>query len=795
MFGQRSVPTRFPLPFWVLALVLAGVIGLPYVWLAAAALPDRGFALARPVGLLLVAWLAWWLGSLRLLAFTRASTAAAAALATAGGVAIVLRRRREFVAWLRASRRLLLAEETLFWLLFAGAVLIRWANPDLWHPARGGEKPMDLAFLNAVVKSSYFPPYDPWFAGGTLNYYYFGFVVVGVVAKATSIAPYVAYNLAVPTLLACTGAAAFTATLALVAPARAAARRLPLATAALGAAFVALAGNLEEIKLVVRSIHRTIPNDWWFWNASRAIHHPPGETGAITEFPFFTYLFADLHAHAMALPFTLVALALGVACVRAGAAAVGRGGSALRLGLLALVTGALSVTNTWDLPTYALLAGLFLAAERWARDRRWTGRGVAALAGTWAAVVAAAYVVFLPYHVRYESAFSGVQRWRGSRTPIGDYLTIHGFFLFVIAVGLIVELARARDANAVARLLRLALRRPRRLARLRRLHRTLVRPSGRYAAGIAFLLTAAAFAVALASLGQGVAAVAAALAALAVLALVRRRRGGLERVLQQTAIVLVLVGLALTVAVEYLVVKNIDVGRQNTVFKFYLQVWVLWAIAAAVFVHVTYARLPSFRRPWRVAWRASFVVLLALVSLYPILATRARVRDRFDPSAGRTLDGMAFMARAVHSDHGSTFPLRDDEQAIRWMLASLPGSPVIGELNTSPTLYGWGNRYAMFTGNPAVVGWDYHERQQRPAENTLVTERIAQIQTAYRTRRPEVAHRIFRRYGVRYFVVGPLERAYFPSGQAKWASRAGNLWRLVYRNPGVRVYELLPTAR
>jgi YYY domain-containing protein len=791
LFDTSGIAGQAPVLVWMLALIAVGLIGLPYVWVAGAGLPDRGFAFARPVGLLLVAWLSWWLASAEVLAFSRETLAIVAGGLGLGGIAIVLTCRREMLAWVRGSARLLAVEEAVFWILFAAFLAVRWANPDLWHPWLGGEKPMDLAYLNAVVKSDEFPPYDPWFAGGYINYYYFGFVLVGALVKATAIAPHVAYNLAVPTLAALLGAAVFGACLALQARTGGALRARTVVPAGLASLFVVVIGNLGEVEVLLERARGPIRDDWWFWTASRAITPGPGEPGPITEFPAFTYLFADLHAHAIALPYAATALGLALAYIGAPTAER-RIARVVRFLILAIVVGALWVVNTWDLPTYAALATVAILLGAWAVRRRVAPALVrASLLAVALPVVA--YLAFFPFHDHYRSTFHGFEIWRGGRTSLGDYLTVHGFFLFLIASALVADLALARDLGAAARALRLLLR-SRKPRKVLELHRALVHPSIAYVALIACVVVGALAAFALALVGEFVAAVIIALLALTVVLLPRRERTSapvVDQRLWQMTLVLVGCGLLITLSVEYVVVEGIDIGRSNTVFKSYLQVWVVWGIAAAVGARVAYEALTHAGRRLRIAWQSAFALLLASTLLYPILATGARIDNRFDTSVGPTLDGTAFMRKAVHRDKDRVLTLAHDLGAIRWMLDNVEGSPVVAELNTSPTLYGWGNRFAMFTGNPAIVGWDFHQRQQRGiAMPGAIEERIADVQRAYRTRDPDRAYRILRRYDAEYLVVGELERAYFPRGQDKWATRVGILWDLVYRNEGVEIYRL-----
>ncbi|MCS7003631.1 MAG: hypothetical protein NZ518_12340, partial [Dehalococcoidia bacterium] len=94
--------------------------------------------------------------------------------------------------------------------------------------------------------------------------------------------------------------------------------------------------------------------------------------------------------------------------------------------------------------------------------------------------------------------------------------------------------------------------------------------------------------------------------------------------------------------------------------------------------------------------------------------------------------------------------------------------------------------------NPAIIGWDWHQRQQRSVvPDSMVTRRIEAVQLAYSSPSAEVAHSVFRRFGVEYIVVGQLEQAYFPGGVGKFAQGVGRFWTVAYQNPGVTIYRMI----
>ena len=193
---------------WYGGLLILGWLLFPLAFLAFGGLPDRGYAVSKILSLLLVGWVAWMLGSLRWMPFTRATLGLLVGGLGLLAAGVAAWRADELRRWIVAHRRYIISVELLWLALFLFDLFIRWHNPDLWHSTYGGEKPMDFSYFNAVLRSTSFPPFDPWLAGGYINYYYFGYVLAAVPTKLMGIAPAFAYNLLLPMLFAMSGTGA-----------------------------------------------------------------------------------------------------------------------------------------------------------------------------------------------------------------------------------------------------------------------------------------------------------------------------------------------------------------------------------------------------------------------------------------------------------------------------------------------------------------------------------------------------------------------------------------------------------
>jgi YYY domain-containing protein len=694
---------------FLLFLEAIGLIGLPFAAAFFSRLPGGGLAFARPLGLLLIAYPVWLLASLHAIRYTR--TVALVATVIAAVAALVLGRvTADRIGRASVARRLWFAGEIVFVACFGIWAMVRSFAPEIVQT----EKPMDMAIVNSVNASASFPPHDPWFAGAHLNYYYFGHYLAAFLIRLVGIDPAVGYNLALALFSALTATAVFAVASALylaLEPKDSSSVRSPLLPG-LAAAGLAMAGNLAGAVQYLHHPDRFARYDWFA--PSRVIPH------TANEFPFFSFLLGDLHAHVLAVPFALTTLAFTMQVCLSGPR-LGRRGLVSRLAAVgelalgALLLGALYAVNSLDYPTAVVLAVLALVMWVLEHPRAWLP--TLCFGAIW---LAASVLLFLPYWQDFSPTTHGiglVHERTNFSTFLKDEFLIYGLPLWVVATILL----RRRGVpvryvvwGAIAVATTLVLLSPSRLA------------------SVLVGLAAGAVALYVALSGE---------------------RPQAERFLW----LLIAAALALIGVGEFAYVRDAFDGtpsfRFNTVFKAGYQAWFLLSIAAGC--------IAFWNRTWlgartRRVWHVGLACLALLGLAYPVAGTYSRSRG-FDHSP--TLDGMAWLERTAPTDAA----------AIRWLRRQQPRSVTVLEA-LGPDFDPAGTaRVSTFTGLPTVLGWAGHEIQWGHRPGT----RAADVDRIFRTPRASVAKKLLADYGVRYVFVGSLERQRYPEVGLRKFARLG----------------------
>jgi YYY domain-containing protein len=824
---------------WYLIITLLGWLTFPLAYRLFPALPDRGYSLARSAGLLTWGYIFWLFTSLGL------------TQNTVGGILFCLlaliglslssffspqskieNLKSEIIPWLRQNLRLIFTEEILFLLCFAFLALLRSGNPEL----SGTERPMELMFIDSILRSPSFPPHDSWLSGYAISYYYFGYVLTALLAKLSSVPGSAAHNLMTSLIFALSAIGAYGILYNLLSltghelptgdRAEIDSRSPVLGLSFLSPLFLLIVSNLEGFLDVLHqrgffwpanpqnlgfniwtwldikdlSDPPVQPYGWlpdrylWWWRASRVIsdtdllHHAQE---IIDEFPFFSFLLGDLHPHVLAIPFNLLAVALALNIFLGG----WRGETHLfglslqisRTGFFAaaLTLGGLAFLNTWDILIAAALIVLAYVLYRVHADR-WSWARLEDVFALGVPLGVSAILLYLPFYIGFSSQAGGILPNLINPTR-GAQLWVMFAQLFIPLLAYLGFLWRGgkQPANwSLSLLLVLGF-----VLLLWALSWTLgwlviiIDPAfaQQYLTSQGMTDLGSFFGAALprrfSYIGGLLTLVVILVPALAFI--IAKRRPQTEEDSQPSTFNLQPVTFVfLLIVLGALLVITPEFFYLRDQFSYRLNTvfkfyYQTWLLWSLAAAFGAAILLQNLRGVWEWTFRIGLSLLLLMSLTYPVLSIITKTNN-FKPPYGWTLDDFTRIQR----DNP------DEAAAITWLKSAPEGvvAEAVGPGGGSYTGYA---RVSVYTGLPAVLGWAGHESQWRGSYAPQGT-RQDDIASLYRTPNWDTAHEILNKYNIRYVYIGDLEHSTYPVQEAKFQR---NLIQ-VFQQGSVTIYEV-----
>ena len=756
-------------------------------------------------------------------------------------------------SWWREHRRFVIITELLFLGMFFLWAVVRASQPEL--QTAGGEKWMEIAFLNAVLRSPQLPPHDPWLSGFSISYYYLGYVLLGMLTRLSAIQSTSAFNLGTAGWFAMAASVSYNIVYDLLHK-RDALRPL------LAPLMLLVTGNAEGFLEVLHAQGKMSPAFWswlgigkistppqppftiiprrffWWWQASRTIRDcapwnlPWGScTGPnqllemIDEFPAFSFILGDMHSHVLNLPFVLLAILMGLHVYRAGLdkddwvkpdgnqdnRSFREKGMALISRFLpltgyGLILGALGFINTWDFPIYwAIVFGSMILARYSYHKRSFRALWDTAWSLLPEAVVLGilSIVLYFPFWVSLRSQAGGILPNLFNATRLRQFVVMF-LPLMVPVTGVIVGAARAvkikwRDVIVLGIGLMGGIALLGLIVGFSTLYPYLMMiVRGEAVQGYSLTPEQVGLAVKDRIFTPWTGLILACGVSSALLTITKHnglkpsetdKRTQLDSamVTGEDAVMirekpwlfplmLTLVGLLLTLAPEYVYLKDVFFARMNTIFKFYFQAWVLWSLAGAWQI-ATWIEPRNSKQPrWKRLSVILSVLFITIGMVYTILAVPARSAEQGTPW---TLDGAGWVAERYPEDY----------QAIQWLNEHVKTPAVIVEApGDKHRAYVYEGRVSALTGLPTLLGWGGHQRQWR-GNYDIPSQREVDIQTLYTTTDATLTRAIVTQYGIEYIYVGILEhQRYNTDGLMKF----GVLFPVVYDRDGVQIVQVTP---
>lgn len=735
---------------WWFTLLVMGVVFLPFTGYLFRRFHDGGWIFSKTIGLAFSGWLMWMLSSAKILKFSRGNCILAVSISMVLCVLFMIfyvmkKHGREglaetynFSAEKFASA---LASELIFLALFLMWVYLRGCKPE----AYGTEKFMDYGFMTTMMRSEYMPPQDLWLAGKSINYYYVGQYMATYMTKLSGVFVGDGYNLMMM-MLAAMGFSLPYSIMHNVAgtmldgvrkTGNAVKNVFCKATALLAGTAVAFCGNLHYLVYAVfipgirnlfgietafEEVGYSFPK-YWFPNATRYIGYNPDTTDkTIHEFPLYSFVLGDLHAHVINIIFVMTVVALLLAWLIGRRAAMDR---ARLLGSFAgsdsskkkiwgiedftaevfhpaiiavgFFIGLFHTTNFWDYPIYFVVSGaVILFSNCVIYNFSLTSVKLTALHA--AVVLLIAKITALPFTLSFDQISTSI-RLTESRTPIYQLLILWGLPIICVIVFLVVQ---ARTLN----------------------NKGVFADSGEAS-----------------KVGRN--------------SVLFRFIGNLE-IADLFVLILGLCAIGLVLIPELVYVKDIYTGnykRANTMFKLTYQAFIMFGMAMAYVITklLIFGKSKAQRRFAVVAG----ILLIGSVG-YFFNSTKAWYGDYLNTETYKGLDASAFVEKENEQD----------SRAIAWINENIEGTPVILEVNGDS--YTYNERVSVLTGCPTVLGWRTHEWLWRSDGSSNyppeLTERENDVKEIYISYDAQTVLELIDKYDIEYIYVGDQEKEKYEEG-------------------------------
>lgn len=396
--------------WWYVVISIIGIIFLPTTRLLFGRLYDQGYAFSKIIGILLITYTTFVLGTIKIAPFTSLTLFGICAVAGVFNLFIFNKTKNDF-----KITKMWVFEELLFLVALFIWAYVRGQEPSV----RGLEKFMDFGFTNSALRGEYFPPKDIWLAGKSINYYYFGHITGAVLTKLSNIPSHITYNLILATIFALGITQSFSLGLNVAYVGFKKNVKLAFLTAVLAMFLINLGGNLHT----AYSLTEGYPNDkpvalwelkpkytlqdltnpsaafeklsvnYWYPNATRFIPF------TIHEFPLYSYVVADLHGHVYDIPFVLLTLLLLWLFFEGSTNKKEKIPDWVYALLFGFMIAVHYMTNAFDAPIYLILASiLFFVVYKLSKDFL-----------LYMALLVGSFVVFsLPFTLHFEPFATGI---------------------------------------------------------------------------------------------------------------------------------------------------------------------------------------------------------------------------------------------------------------------------------------------------------------------------------------------------------------------------------------------------